>query len=185
MCPAYFSLPAPHLSRASTSIYIYTTIYSFFQALFFHFTQFPSILFYLIPKQSCLTTKVSTSCPGSPLILSQTANPTQKKGALGGLTDTVGKTGKGLTDTVGNTVQGVGKGASDTVNSATKGVGDTTKGMSKTSRPGRVDSLGKESAADGEKQDLEIVLRALPEEVQVVVLLLVEVTLTILVCKEG
>jgi hypothetical protein len=35
-------------------------------------------------------------------------------------------------------------------------------------------------------QDLEIVLRALPEEVQVVVvLLLVEVTLTILVCKEG
>ncbi|KAH0376550.1 putative monocarboxylate transporter, partial [Aureobasidium melanogenum] len=51
------------------------------------------------------------------------------KGALGGLTDTVGKTGKGLTDTVGNTVQGVGKGASDTVNSATKGVGDTTKGL--------------------------------------------------------
>lgn len=51
------------------------------------------------------------------------------KGPLGGLTDTVGKTGKGLTDTVGNTVQGVGKGASDTVNSATKGVGDTTKGM--------------------------------------------------------
>ncbi|KAG9561851.1 putative monocarboxylate transporter, partial [Aureobasidium melanogenum] len=51
------------------------------------------------------------------------------KGPLGGLTDTVGKTGKGLTDTVGNTVQGVGKGASDTVNSATKGVGDTTKGL--------------------------------------------------------
>ncbi|KAG9526627.1 putative monocarboxylate transporter, partial [Aureobasidium melanogenum] len=76
------------------------------------------------------------------------------KGALGGLTDTVGKTGKGPTDTVGNTVQGVGKGASDTVNSATKGVGDTTKGMLKTSQPGRVDSLGKESAADGKETGL-------------------------------
>ncbi|CAD0013622.1 unnamed protein product, partial [Aureobasidium pullulans] len=30
-------------------------------------------------------------------------------GALSGVTDTVGKTGKGLTDTVGNTVQGAGK----------------------------------------------------------------------------
>ena len=49
-------------------------------------------------------------------------------GALSGITDTVGKTGKGLTDTVGNTVQGAGKGASDTVNSATKGVSDSTKG---------------------------------------------------------
>lgn len=49
-------------------------------------------------------------------------------GALSGVTDTVGKTGKGLTDTVGNTVQGAGKGASDTVNSATKGVSDSTKG---------------------------------------------------------
>ncbi|TIA37805.1 hypothetical protein D6C79_07994 [Aureobasidium pullulans] len=48
-------------------------------------------------------------------------------GALSGVTDTVGKTGKGLTDTVGNTVQGAGKGASDTVNSATKGVSDSTK----------------------------------------------------------
>jgi hypothetical protein len=50
---------------------------------------------------------------------------TKAKGALGGLTDTVGKTGKGLTDTV----SGVGKTAGDTVGSATKGVSDTTKGM--------------------------------------------------------
>jgi hypothetical protein len=48
----------------------------------------------------------------------------ESKGALGGLTDTVGKTGKGLTDTV----SGVGKTAGDTVGSATKGVSDTTKG---------------------------------------------------------
>jgi hypothetical protein len=56
-----------------------------------------------------------------------TAN--ESKGALGGLTDTVGKTGKGLTDTVSNTVSGAGKGVSDTASSATKGVSDTTKGM--------------------------------------------------------
>jgi len=77
------------------------------------------------PQSQCLTTKVLHGF--------QPAQPEQRltnsKGALGGLTDTVGKTGKGLTDTVSNTVSGAGKGASDTVGSATKGASDTAKGM--------------------------------------------------------
>ncbi|CAD0098362.1 unnamed protein product [Aureobasidium mustum] len=113
------------------------------------------------------------------LLLEVYGKLTKCKGALGGLTDTVGKTGKGLTDTVGNTVQGVGKGASDTVGSATKGVGDTTKGMFASKR-----SIAKSQQLI-KKQDLEMVLRALLEEVQAVVHLLVVVTLTTLAYKGG
>ena len=105
-------------------------------------------------------------------------------GALSGVTDTVGKTGKGLTDTVGNTVQGAGKGASDTVNSATKGVSDSTKGKQHDDQSR--DGKARENVTLIGVQVWGILLRAL-----LVVQLVVQVVrrrvviLIILVCEMG
>ena len=80
-----------------------------------------------------------------------------RKGVLGGVTDTAGKTVSGATDTAGNAVGGVGNTLGDTTKGLTGTVGDTAKGAGNTvsDTTSGVGDTAKGATGAGGKQDAQ------------------------------